>query len=160
MTGDARAPLCNLKGEIQMSHTIDVLQRAIAKAMAHRPQVGGFPYLAQILKEAGVLRNEWHLPSCQSLYITLLGPVVMQGSPLVSGAINVQPFNETALIAALRADQVGKTDFPEFLFAVWQAGVIRYEVNFEARNVTYYGASGESYTEPYPSVVIENSPYN
>jgi uncharacterized protein YbcV (DUF1398 family) len=69
--------------------------------MEQRPSVGGFPHLAQILKEAGVLRNEWHLPSCQSLYVTLFGPVVMQGTPLVSGAIDVPPFNEAALISVL-----------------------------------------------------------
>ena len=143
-----------------MSHAIDVLQRAIAKAMEQRPSVGGFPHLAQILKEAGVLRNEWHLPSCQSLYVTLFGPVVMQGTPLVSGAIDVPPFNEAVLIAALRADQAGQTDFPEFLCVTWQAGVIRYEVDFEARTVTYFGVSGERYTEPYPAAVIDNSPHN
>lgn len=126
-----------------MSHAIEVLQRAILKAMEQRPKVGGFPYLAQILKEAGALRNEWHLPSCQSLYVTLFGPVVMQGTPLVSGAIDVPPFSEAALIAALRADQAGKSDFPAFLCAAWQAGVIRYEVDFEARTVTYYGVSGD-----------------
>ena len=59
-----------------MSKAIDNLQAAQQRAIAIRPKVGGFPYLAEVLRQAGVTRNLWYLPSCQSVYLTDLGPVV------------------------------------------------------------------------------------
>ena len=64
------------------------------------------------------------------------------------------PFDRGALIAALRTDQAGKSTFPEFLASSWQAGVIRYEVDFAARTVSYYGSNGEEYVEAYPGVEV------
>lgn len=75
-----------------------------------------------------------------------------QGVPLVSGTVDVPPFHREALIAAIRADQAGHSTFPEFLAASWRAGVVRYDVNFEARTVSYYGSHGEAYVEEYPAV--------
>jgi len=137
-----------------MSKAIENLQAAQAHAMAIRPKIGGFPTLAETLRRAGVTRNFWYLPACESLYLTAFGPVVQQGTPLVSGFAEVPAFDEAALIAALRRDQAGQGSFPEFLRASWEAGVVRYEVDLEARCVTYYGSSGESYLEPYPAVTI------
>jgi len=59
-----------------MSEAIETLQAAQKRAMASRPRVGGFPYLAETLRRAGVKRNYWCLPSCQSIYLTNEGPVV------------------------------------------------------------------------------------
>ena len=72
-----------------MSKAIDNLTKAMKTAEAIRPRVGGFPYLAEVLRKAGVTRNTWSLPSGQSLFLTQLGPVVIQGNPLVNGAIDV-----------------------------------------------------------------------
>lgn len=135
-----------------MSKAIDNLMEAMKLAQANRPRVGGFPYLAEVLRKAGVTRNVWSLPSCQNLYLTQKGPVVMQGGPLVNGAVDVPPFDEEALIKALRVDQAGESTFPEFLNATWLAGVVRYEVNLEARTVAYQGCNGEEYIEAYPAV--------
>jgi uncharacterized protein YbcV (DUF1398 family) len=123
--------------------------------MAGRPKVGGFPYLAETLRRAGVTRNLWILPACQSLFLTNDGPVVTQGVPLVSGTVDVPAFNREALIKALRIDQAGESTFPEFLAASWQAGVVRYDVDFAARTVAYYGCNGEEYTEAYPAVAVD-----
>jgi uncharacterized protein YbcV (DUF1398 family) len=139
----------------QMSKAIDNLQDAQQRAMAGRPKVGGFPYLAETLRRAGVTRNLWFLPACQSLYLTKDGPVAAQGTPLVSGTVDVPPFNRDALIAALRTDQAGNSSFQEFLAASWRAGVVRYDVDFAARKVTYYGCSGEEYIEDYPAVDVD-----
>lgn len=137
-----------------MSKAMEILKVAQERAMAGRPKVGGFPYLAETLRRAGVTRNLWFLPACQSLYLTNEGPVVIQGTPLESGMIDVPPFNRDALIVALRTDQAGKSTFPEFLAASWRAGVVRYDVDFAARSVSYYGANGEEYVELYPAVDI------
>ena len=77
-----------------------------------------------------------------------------QGTPLVSGTADVSPFNREALIAALLTDQAGNSTFPEFLAASWRAGVVRYDVDFAARTVAYYGCNGEEYVEAYPAIDI------
>src|SRR5580704_4531084 len=123
-----------------MSEAIENLQRAQQRAMAGRPKVGGFPYLAETLRRAGVTRNLWYLPSCQSVYLTELGVVVQQGTPLLMGTADVPAWDCEGLIRALRTDQAGNSTFPEFLAATWQAGVVRYDVDFAARKVAYFGA--------------------
>jgi uncharacterized protein YbcV (DUF1398 family) len=135
-----------------MSEAISNLQAAQQRAMAVRPKVGGFPYLAEALRQAGVKRNLWVLPACQSIYLTDAGPVLSQSTPLIFGNLDIPSFDREALIAALRADQAGKTTFPEFLAAAWRAGVVRYDVDFTARTVSYYGCDGEQYVEDYPAV--------
>ncbi len=138
-----------------MSKAIENLRAAQERAMAGRPKVGGFPYLAETLRRAGVRRNVWTLPACQSLYLTDDGPVVVSGEPLSSGMVDAPPFAREALIQALRTDQAGESSFPEFLAATWRAGVVRYEADFAARVVTYYGCLGEEYTEEYPAVTVD-----
>lgn len=137
-----------------MSQAIDSLQRALAEALATRPAAGGFPHLAESLRRAGVTTNRWVLPACQSLYVTDQGTVVMQGQPLGDGIQEVPPFDEAALIRALRRDQAGEGTFPEFLQASWEAGVVAYDVDFGRRVVTYEGARGETYVEAYPAVAL------
>ena len=137
-----------------MSQAIEKLQAAQKRAMAIRPKVGGFPYLAEVLRQAGVKRNLWFLPSCQSLYLMDEGSVVIQGTPLVTGAADVPKFDRDGLIAALRADQAGKSTFPEFVSASWRAGIVRYDVDFNARTCTYYGSNDEKYVEEYPAVEV------
>jgi uncharacterized protein YbcV (DUF1398 family) len=123
-------------------------------AMSIRPKLGGFPYLAEVLYKEGVKRNIWSLPSCQSIYIMKEGSVVQQGSPLIEGIQQIAEFNQENLIAAIRKDQAGDSSFSEFLRSAWNAGVIGYEVDFRARNVTYYSAKGEKYIEKYPKVEV------
>lgn len=135
-----------------MTHALDHLQRALAEALATRPAVGGFPHLAESLRRAGVTVNRWALPACQSLYVLAQGVVVMQGTPLGEALQEVPPFDEAALIRALRRDQAGEGTFPEFLQASWAAGVVNYEVDFVRRVVRYEGARGEAYVEAYPAV--------
>ncbi|HWG76469.1 MAG TPA: DUF1398 family protein [Steroidobacteraceae bacterium] len=137
-----------------MSQAIIKLRAAQERALAVRPKVGGFPYLAEALRRAGIKRNIWFLPACESLYLTDAGPVVMQGTPLLSGAADVPAFNQEALVRALRTDQAGQSSFPEFLDASWRAGVVRYEVDLIERTVTYYGCNDDAYTERYAAVEI------
>jgi uncharacterized protein YbcV (DUF1398 family) len=120
-----------------MSAAIEKLREAQQRAIAGRPKVGGFPYLAETLRRAGVKRNLWFLPSCQSLYLTHAGPVMVVGTRLVDGMVDVPRFDREALVAALRTDQAGRSTFPEFLMASWRAGVVRYDVDFSARTCTY-----------------------
>ena len=138
-----------------MSRAVENLEEAMRFAMTIRPKVGGFPYLAEVLRQAGVTRNLWTLPACQSLYLTTHGPVVMLGTPLAHGKVDVPNFNQEALIGALRLDQAGNSTFPEFLESAWKAGVVGYEVEFDRRKVTYFGALGATYVEDYPAVTVK-----
>jgi uncharacterized protein YbcV (DUF1398 family) len=138
-----------------VSKAIDNLNQAMKRAATIRPKVGGFPYLAETLRQAGATRNVWSLPACQSLFLTNHGPIVIQGAPLVSGSADVPPFDREGLIKALRIDQAGESTFPEFLESSWRAGVVRYDVDFEARTVAYYGCNEEEYIEAYPAVKID-----
>jgi uncharacterized protein YbcV (DUF1398 family) len=137
---------------MRVSDAIATLRAAQERAGAVRPKVNGFPYLAEVLRRAGVRRNVWFLPACQSLYLMETGAVIDQGTPLASGMVDVPAFDREALIAALRTDQAGQSAFGEFLAASWRAGVVRYDVDFAAHRVTYFGADGDSYTEDYPAV--------
>ena len=78
----------------------------------------------------------------------------LQGEPLVTGFHEIPAFDRDAVVAAIRADQAGASTFPEFLAAIWQAGVSQYIADFGARKVTYYGVTGESYEESYPAVSL------
>lgn len=138
-----------------MSTIADKLIEAQKYAMSIRPKVGGFPVLAEALRQAGVQINRWSLPSCQSVYVMKEGSVVQQGTPLVMGVHEIAKFDRDALIKALRVDQEGKSTFPQFLEATWKAGVTDYEVDFNERKCTYFGARGESYTEEYPIVELK-----
>jgi uncharacterized protein YbcV (DUF1398 family) len=89
------------------------------------------------------------------LFLTIDGPIVIQGTPLVSGSADVPHFNREALIKALRVDQAGESTFPGFLEGSWRAGVVRYDVDFGARTVAYYGCNGEEYIEAYPAVKVD-----
>ncbi|HMU85313.1 MAG TPA: DUF1398 family protein [Leptospiraceae bacterium] len=137
-----------------MSRLTEKLSKAQQHAMSIRPKVGGFPVLAEVLRECGVEMNRWSLPSCQSIYLMKEGSVVQQGTPLVTGTHEIPKFDRDALIAALRRDQRGESNFPEFLQSAWNAGVTGYDVDFSARKITYYGASGENYLEEYPAVQL------
>lgn len=130
------------------------LQTAMQYAMVHRPGVGGFPFLAECLRIAGVEKNTWALPGAQSAYVMKDTVLMQQGTPLVSGMVMVAVFDKPALILALRTDQVGQSTFSEFLMACWNAGVVRYEVDFLERTVAYFGVRNEKYIESYPAVEV------
>jgi uncharacterized protein YbcV (DUF1398 family) len=140
----------------KMNETLlEKLAEAQKYAMSIRPKVGGFPVLAEVLRQAGVQMNRWSLPSCQSVYLMTGGSVVQQGTPLVTGLHEIPKFDRGALVAAIRADQEGSSSFTEFLQAVWTAGVVGYDADFAGRKVTYYGPAGESYLEEYPAVEVK-----
>lgn len=138
-----------------MSQATENLQNALKRAMEMRPKIGGFPYLAETLRVAGVTKNIWTLPSCEAIYLTEMGAVVQQSIPLFNGMQDIPPFDREALVRAIRADQAGQSSFPEFLHSSWKAGVIRYDVDFCARRVTYMGSAGEEYIEEYPAVEVK-----
>ena len=59
-----------------MSTITDKLIEAQKYGMSIRPKTGGFPVLAEVLRQAGAQMNRWSLPSCQSIYVMKEGSVV------------------------------------------------------------------------------------
>ncbi|AMG51536.1 DUF1398 domain-containing protein (plasmid) [Enterococcus gallinarum] len=130
------------------------LENAIARSEKARPKIGGFPYLAECLRQEGFTKNIWYLPSGDSFYFSKEESMVIPGKSLIKDVSKTPLFSDRELITALRADQAGKTTFPEFLMNTWQSGVVKYEVNFIERYVIYYGSNNEEYRENYPTVEI------
>lgn len=137
-----------------MSALTEKLTQAQKYALSIKPSVGGFPILAEALRQSGIKSNSWSLPSCQSVYVLSEGAVVQQGTPLVTGTHEIPKYDQVALIRAIRADQQGKSSFSEFLLATWNSGVISYVADFVGRKVTYFGVNGEAYLEEYPAVEL------
>jgi uncharacterized protein YbcV (DUF1398 family) len=137
-----------------MTSIIEKISAATARGMAARPEVGGFPYLAEAMRQAGITKNYFDVPSASMVFVTDEGDVLRPGALLHTEAVVVPPFDEAGLIAAIRADQRGESTFPEFVEACFAVGVIRYEVDTIARACTYLGAHGERYVEEYPAVEL------
>jgi uncharacterized protein YbcV (DUF1398 family) len=72
-----------------MSKATENLEAAQKRATAIRPKVGGFPYLAETLRRAGVTRNFWFLPAFRSLFLTNDGPGCYPGAPLATSTVDV-----------------------------------------------------------------------
>lgn len=140
-----------------MNELVETIRRALAHGARSRPVVGGFPFLAEALRRAGVERIHCFLPTLATVYVTARGEAVLPGTALVHDAAVIARFDRDALVAALRADQEGKTTYPEFAAAAWRAGVLGYDVDLAARTCTYRSARGESYVESYRSVEIDDA---
>jgi uncharacterized protein YbcV (DUF1398 family) len=91
------------------------------------------------------------------MYLTDAGAVVEPVEPLISAISEVPAFDRGAVIDALRADQAGHTTFPQFLAAIWSAGVTAYVVDLDQRTVTYRGIDNVTYVERYPAVQISST---
>jgi uncharacterized protein YbcV (DUF1398 family) len=137
-----------------VSSAIANLQQAHERAAALRTRTHGFPYLAEVLRQAGVSNYHHSIPSGTTLYLTDEGPVVMQGDPVVVGMTDVASWNRDALITAIRTDQAGDGSYPQFARSCWEAGVVHYDVDLRGRTCTYSGVAGERYVESYPRVEV------
>lgn len=138
-----------------MSTAKDRIEKAYKWAVVNRPKVNGYPYLAEALRQAGVLRYVYQLPSNQVIYFTKSGNVVSPSEGSTSGLSDVPKFDKDAFIKVLRVSQLGESSFPDFLRDAWKTGVTYYEADLIARTVTYYGAEGESYVEEFPMVEVK-----
>ncbi|MDU4037198.1 MAG: DUF1398 domain-containing protein, partial [Lactococcus lactis] len=66
-------------------NAIELVEGAMKKAETISPKVGGFPYLAECLREAGVLKNVWTLPAGQSTFWTVAGVISLTNAPMLTG---------------------------------------------------------------------------
>lgn len=137
---------------------IDAITSAQVRAAANRPKAGGFPYLAEELRLAGVTRIEVTVPSWTTVLTTPAGSILQQGEPMVAGNVEVPPFDRQGFVAALKADQAGQISFPMWMEATWASGVVWYSVDLGARTCTYRSPAGDTYVEEYAAVDSIDTP--
>lgn len=125
---------------------------AAARGAAARAKIGGFPYVAESLRAAGVTKYLFDVPSTTVIDVTDDGAVLRPGQLIRTEQTVVHSFDSDRLVAAIRIDQRGESTFPAFVEQTFLAGVVRYEVDTAARTCTYIGGNGESYVEEYPAV--------
>jgi uncharacterized protein YbcV (DUF1398 family) len=133
-----------------MHDATDTVRAALIRGAALRPRIEGFPHFAECLRQAGVRHVDVTLPTATTVYVLPDGAVHKQGTALQA----VAPFDEAALVAAIRADQAGHTTYDQFVASSWAAGIVAYEVDLDVRTCTYRGAYDEQYVETYPAVEI------
>lgn len=133
---------------------IEAIANAQVRGAEIRPKAGGFAYLAESLRRAGVNRIEVTVPSWTTVLTTAVGSVIQQGLPIVDGAIEVPPFDRDAFLTALRNEQAGEITYPTWMKATWEAGVAWYVVDLEAHTCTYRSPAGDTYVEDYPCIDI------
>jgi uncharacterized protein YbcV (DUF1398 family) len=133
---------------------IAIVRAALARADTDpRAAAQGFPFRAATLRAAGVAAYHVDVPGRATLYDLAAGSVLEQDAPLRGEGLHpVAPFDEAGLVAALHANQAGRSTYADFVEAALRAGVVRYDVDLAARTCTYRGAAGEAYTERYPAV--------
>jgi uncharacterized protein YbcV (DUF1398 family) len=146
------------KGATTVSNVVETITSAQARAAEIKPKVGGFPYLAEVLRQAGVSRCYFTVPSMTALYVTSDGNAIQQGKPILTDMVEVPGFNQPNLVAAIAVDKAGDCTYPEFIEAIWRAGVTGYEIDFAARSCTYFGVAGDRYLESYEQVEIPPAP--
>ena len=137
---------------------IEIVNHAQERGAALRPRTGGFPYLAESLRLAGVTRIAVTVPSWTTVLTSAEGSVIQQGTPMIAATAEVPPFDVDMFVASLRDDQEGRITFPEWMQATWRAGVVWYEVDLAARTCTYRSPAGESSVERYPAVDLGSRP--
>lgn len=122
----------------------------------YRNNFRGFPYFADVLRQAGVTRCLWQLPACEVFYFTKHGNIVMQATALFSKLTTVLPvFSQDDLLKAINSNRSDEVNFHKFLKLIWKAGVVSFEFNFEARTISYFGINGETHLEYYELVVAD-----
>jgi uncharacterized protein YbcV (DUF1398 family) len=136
----------------------ELVANARARGMRQRPRVGGFPYLAEALRQSGIHTVHCDVASRTTTYRTPSGVVVDLHAPLTTGLAELAAFDSDAVIAAIRDDQRGESTYDEFMNAIWHAGVLTYDIDLTARTCTYVGAdpTTDAYREQYSAVDLHD----
>jgi len=92
---------------------------------------------------ADLLRAEkiYYLPSGESQRV--------QAAPIA--AVPPAAFTADGVAAAVRAIQRQQIKYREFCERIAEAGCVGYFVSLAGRRAVYYGRTGDSYVEPFPS---------
>lgn len=67
-----------------------------------------------------------------------------------NGTHIAERFDETQVVTALRAVQVGAIGYVEFLRRIMAAGCVAYQVCVSGKRALYFGRAGQLYVERFP----------
>jgi uncharacterized protein YbcV (DUF1398 family) len=129
------------------NHLVDIMQECTNASDQERVS---FPEVVTKLMQIGVeryhadlLRGEkiYYLPSGESYRVAA---AVLESTP-------APQFTADGVAAAVRAIQHNEIKYREFCERIAQAGCVGYMVSLAGRRAVYYGRTGDSYVEPFPS---------
>ena len=109
-----------------------------------------FPEVVMKLMQAGIERYHADLLRAEKIYYLPSG----ESHSIAAGPIEAAPASDFAaegVEAAVRAIQQKKIRYCEFCERIAEAGCVGYMVSLAGRRAVYYGRSGESYVEPFPT---------
>lgn len=109
-----------------------------------------FPEVVAKLAGAGVERYHADLLRAEKTYYLPSGESQrLQAASVV--AVPPTAFTADGVAAAVRAIQQQQIKYREFCERIAQAGCVGYFVSLAGRRAVYYGRTGDSYVEPFPS---------
>ena len=109
-----------------------------------------FPQVVGNLMSAGIERYHADLQRAEKTYYLPSG----ESAVLATHRVDETPaatFHAAGVEAAVRAIQAGRIKYIEFCERILRAGCVSYIVSLAGRRAVYYGRSGETYVEPFPS---------
>lgn len=109
-----------------------------------------FPDVVMKLMQAGVERYHADLLRAEKIYYLPSGESHRVPAADVR-AVPAPAFTAEGVAAAVRAIQQQKIKYREFCDRIAQAGCVGYMVSIAGRRAVYYGRTGDSYVEPFPS---------
>jgi len=109
-----------------------------------------FPEVVAKLAGAGVERYHADLQRAEKIYYLPSGESQrVQAAPIA--AVPPAAFTADGVAAAVRAIQRQQIKYREFCERIAEAGCVGYFVSLAGRRAVYYGRTGDSYVEPFPS---------
>ncbi|QDK78904.1 DUF1398 domain-containing protein [Spirosoma sp. KCTC 42546] len=111
-----------------------------------------YPDLAQKLVDAGVQSYTVEVSSGNMIYRSADGETLLHPTIMEPRAIATR-FDQAGTIQAIRGNQEGKTDYPQFMNEIAQSGIRFYDAILTGNNkrVIYVGIGGH-YEEKIPIV--------
>ena len=109
-----------------------------------------FPEVVAKLAGAGIERYHADLLRAEKIYYLPSGESQrVQAAPIA--AVPPAAFTADGVAAAVRAIQRQQIKHREFCERIAEAGCVGYFVSLAGRRAVYYGRTGDSYVEPFPS---------
>lgn len=109
-----------------------------------------FPQIVGRLMDAGVERYHADLRrSVKTYYLPSGDAEEVRGHPIA--APFAQAFSAAGVEAAVRASQRGEIGYRAFCTRIAEAGCVGYFVSIVGRRAVYYGRTGETHVELFPS---------
>lgn len=109
-----------------------------------------FPEVVARLTAAGIERYHADLRRSEKTYYTPDGGSEVVPVATVDG-MPAQAFSAAGVEAAVRASQARQITYEEFCRRIYAAGCVDYIVSLAGRRAVYFGRTGESHVELFPS---------